>query len=151
MNNYKIIKILLCLILGISLISLFILIYKYTIQANNLNNVISEQYKYEEIQEVILEEKKDDDFILKYDKEKLKEINRDFIGWICIPDTAVNYPVVQGADNDFYLYRSFEKEYSVFGCILFDAKCARQIRPNNILPHFAPERKRKFSSCATFL
>ena len=51
-----------------------------------------------------------------YDAEQLRSINDDFIGWLQIPDTTINYPVVQGTNNSYYLNHSFQKEYSRFGC-----------------------------------
>ena len=42
--------------------------------------------------------------------------NNDFIGWITVPDTRINYPVMQSKNNpNFYLYHDFEKAYSKFG------------------------------------
>ena len=37
-------------------------------------------------------------------------INNDFVGWIKIDGTEIDYHVVQGADNDYYLLHNFEKE-----------------------------------------
>ena len=44
--------------------------------------------------------------------QAIYEMNNDLVGWITIPDTKVDYPVMQtGLENkDFYLYRNFEKE-----------------------------------------
>ena len=42
--------------------------------------------------------------------------NNDFIGWIRIDGTNVNYPVMQTPNKpDFYLKRSFDKSYSDYG------------------------------------
>lgn len=39
--------------------------------------------------------------------------NSDFVGWISIDDTNINYPVMWTPNNpNYYLKHSFEKEYS---------------------------------------
>ena len=43
------------------------------------------------------------------DFEALKKINSEIIAWIRIPDTKIDYPVVQGTDNEFYLKHTFKK------------------------------------------
>ena len=42
------------------------------------------------------------------------------MGWIYIEDTVVNYPVVQGTDNDFYINHDWEGNSSHSGCIYED-------------------------------
>ena len=55
----------------------------------------------------------------KYDA--LFEQNNDFIGWIKIEGTNVNYPVMQTPNKpDFYLKRSFDKSYSDYGVPYID-------------------------------
>ncbi len=51
----------------------------------------------------------------------LKEINEDFLGWLVIPVLELEYPVVQGEDNDYYMYRTFEREDNRAGSIFMDA------------------------------
>ena len=35
--------------------------------------------------------------------DMLEEMNRDVVAWLYCPDTAINYPVVKGRDNSYYL------------------------------------------------
>ena len=51
----------------------------------------------------------------------LFEANGDCIGWICIPNTAVNYPVMFTPEEpQKYLRKNFEGEYSVSGVPFLD-------------------------------
>lgn len=54
----------------------------------------------------------------------LYQMNNDIVGWISIPGTLINYPVMQTPDStDYYLYRNFSKEYSKHGCIYVREAC----------------------------
>ncbi len=54
-------------------------------------------------------------------QEKFKDLyisNNDFIGWIKIDGTPIDYPVMYTPnDEQFYLHRDFDKNYSFGGCI----------------------------------
>ena len=48
--------------------------------------------------------------------------NSDLIGWVQVPDTRIDYPVMQTKDDpEFYLHRDFKKESSVSGTPFLDA------------------------------
>ena len=52
--------------------------------------------------------------------KELKKTNLDTYAWIYIPDTQIDWPVVQpdnGEDDDFYLTRNIKKKDSSAGCI----------------------------------
>ena len=59
------------------------------------------------------------------DFDALFAINPDITGWISIPTLGVEYPVVIGPDNDFYLRHSFNKVFSYAGSIYMDYKSER--------------------------
>lgn len=55
------------------------------------------------------------------DFASLKSVNEDVIGWIyveALPD--INYPIVQGEDNDTYLHMTYEGNYNFAGTIFMD-------------------------------
>lgn len=58
------------------------------------------------------------------DWASLKAVNQDVVGWVQIPNTVVNFPVYQGADNDEYLHTNAEGSYSLGGQIFLDAENA---------------------------
>lgn len=59
------------------------------------------------------------------DLSALFEQNKDCIGWLCIPDTAIDYPVMHTPDNpQKYLRRSFYGEYSQSGVPFLDDRCS---------------------------
>lgn len=65
--------------------------------------------------------------------KKLQKKNDDIVGWLEIEDTNINYPVLQGNDNEFYLNHNYKKEKSEKGSIFLDAKYNWDIPSNNLL------------------
>lgn len=56
--------------------------------------------------------------------KELYLLNNDIVGWIFIPDTQVDYPVMQTPDSpDYYLKRNFDKASSARGCIYVREQC----------------------------
>lgn len=71
------------------------------------------QKKYEQLTSIYESATEDD-------SQQLKEINNDYIGWLSVDGTNINYPVVLGQDNDFYLTHNFYKEEDRAGAIFMD-------------------------------
>ena len=47
----------------------------------------------------------------------------DAVGWVTVSDTTIDYPVVQGDDNEFYLHHDMWGDESNAGSIFADARC----------------------------
>lgn len=80
----------------------------------SLYNITILMKDYEDIRRIYKE--------VRDEKEKidLSSINSDYIGWISIKNTPIDYPIVKGEDNEFYLKRDFNKNYLFSGSIFMD-------------------------------
>ena len=56
----------------------------------------------------------------KEESDNLFEKNIDYRGWIKIDNTNINYPILQGQDNEEYLYKDINNEYIVSGSIFMN-------------------------------
>ena len=89
-----------------------------------------EQEEVEELpeEEVIPEEIDESDLRTRrrppidVDWKSLREINDEIVGWIYIGAIDVSYPVVHGADDDYYLHRTFERADNFAGSIFVEAE-----------------------------
>lgn len=56
------------------------------------------------------------------DFEELNQINEDSVGWIELKDTVIDYPIVQGDDNEYYLHNDINGNSSKNGTIFQDVR-----------------------------
>lgn len=56
--------------------------------------------------------------------DALREVNPNVIGWICLPGTPINYPIVKGEDNSYYLSHTWDDRPSGHGSIFQEATCS---------------------------
>ena len=61
----------------------------------------------------------------------LREKAPDVIGWLTLTDTAINYPVVQADDNDYYLRRLYDGTYNQAGCLFADYRSEADMSGRN--------------------
>lgn len=67
-------------------------------------------------------------YVSPVDFTSLMQQNPDTIGWIRVPDTNIDYPIVQSPDNQYYLHKSFDRKDSVYGTIYLDADSKADFR-----------------------
>ena len=65
--------------------------------------------------------------------EKLQEQNSDIVGWIEVEGTNINYPVLQGEDNGYYMNHNYKKEENTYGSIFLDKDYDWSIPSSNLL------------------
>ena len=98
------------------LLFIFLLFDKYSVKN-----------KDKEVQEIFHEEKVNNE---QPKQEKLPQFaelqqkNSEIIGWIEVPNTNIDYPVVQTDNNEFYLDHDFQREPEIRGAIFMDYRNA---------------------------
>lgn len=65
--------------------------------------------------------------------KELKKQNEDIVACIEIENTNISYPVVQGADNDYYVTHDYLKQESKDGALFLDASCDFRIPSTNLI------------------
>ncbi|MDY5845898.1 MAG: class B sortase [Bariatricus sp.] len=74
--------------------------------------------EYEEIEKAAISIDNEEDDRYRVDFDALKEINPDVVAWIRFDEPAIiNYPVVQGQDNEEYLHKTFKGYDNTVGSI----------------------------------
>ncbi|MBE5830375.1 MAG: class B sortase [Butyrivibrio sp.] len=81
-------------------------------------------------------ESADDSFV---DFDKLRDQNEDIFAWIRVPDTNIDYPVVQSSDGDdsFYKNHNVKKEEDGHGAIYIEAANLKDMCDFNEVLHGA--------------
>jgi len=64
---------------------------------------------------------------------EMRAINPDYVCWIRIGGTNIDYPVVRGSDNEKYLDISFQGEESIAGAIFMDYRNTGERLPHIII------------------
>lgn len=93
--------------------------------------------EYAKVRELAVETKKDEkgEETFSVNFEELKKINPDTVAWIRFdPEPSViNYPVVQGSDNEKYLSKTFSENENTVGAIFLDANASADFSDRHTL------------------
>ena len=113
-------KLVLLLCIVIVTITLYLIAMSYIEKRNSING------NEELIQEVVNSD------TTEIDWNKLKEINPDIVGWIIVPGTNINYPILKTNNDLYYLTHTYEKEYNKNGSIIITDENTNLFNDNEI-------------------
>ena len=65
--------------------------------------------------------------------DALRKKNPDIRAWLYSEGTPINYPVVQGVDNQYYLDHMFNGEYNGKGSLFIDYRCEKPFEEFNTI------------------
>ena len=114
----------------IASVSLFLLGFGICMAVSTFFMYREGEQEYEALREYVNEEEREEDESEEQDStlaskatvdfQALRKINSDIIAWIRIPDTKIDYPIVQGKNNAYYLKHMFQKTEHAAGSIFLD-------------------------------
>lgn len=83
--------------------------------------------------------------------EELREKNGDVLGWLTVYGTEIDYPLLQGEDNQKYLHTDAEGEYSYSGSLFLDFRNSKGFEDYNTIIHgHHMEKNMMFGDIADF-
>lgn len=122
--------------------------------ASNSYDTLNEYVQVKEESEVIegREEAQEIKRYLEVDFKALKEENSDFYGWLyLINDDIINYPVVQGEDNEYYLNHLFDRKSNAHGTLFLDYRNKQDpLDDNSIIYGHRMQSKSMFNNLSGF-
>lgn len=111
------------------LIAILFSSYKIIVRCINLKS--NEQIK--KIIEETIDPKKVKEKDYEIDFEYLKSTNSDIVAYLQVDNTKVDYVVVKGQNNEYYLNHNINKEYNVAGWIFMDYRNKLDENDKNIV------------------
>lgn len=142
-------KITIILLIGIMLIS------SYYVFSDYKENIEQEKV-FKDLENLIIEE----NIKQKQDEEEKKEVinlqklyqqNNDFVGWLEIENTNMNYPIMQSKDRpNYYLNKNFYKKYSSNGTPYIAENCNIKTSDNLIIYGHHINGKRVFGELENY-
>lgn len=106
MKRKKSLKIVGVLLLVVSVCAMFVFVFNqhYLMQTESQYQKMRTKSETDETKET-------------HDFTELQKQNEDIYGWICVPGTKVDYPVLQGQEDNFYLNHDVTRAEAMAGAI----------------------------------
>ena len=102
----------------ILVILVIVFIFSSSLVIKHFIDIKNNRDYYEQIQNLVPDETEKVE--QKPDYSSVVKVNTDTVGWVKVPNTNIDYPVVQFSNNDYYLNHDFDKKYNYRGAIFMD-------------------------------
>ncbi|MDO4182916.1 MAG: class B sortase [Coriobacteriia bacterium] len=114
-NKWRIVTIVSAVVLVCALVALAVMGFSY----------LQGQHKYENVRDQAAVNTEDPSNLasMSADWDALRAVNPDVVGWIYVPNSPIDYPIVQGEDNEYYLNHAFDRSenwLAAYGTIFMD-------------------------------
>ena len=73
------------------------------------------------------------DYLWDVDLAGLRQTNPDVLGWISIPGTQLDYPFLQGEDNQYYLNHTWQGKRNAAGSVFLECKVSADFSDFNTI------------------
>lgn len=118
------------LILIVCILAIAISIYEIT--KWNIDNKKT-AHIVEKIADAVTIQEKNNEKTYNIDFEKLKQTNNDIVAWLKVYGTNIEYPIVKGTNNSYYLNYSLDKTYNIAGWPFIDYRNKLDGKDKNII------------------
>ena len=126
----------------IKIILILLLLSIFIYCTYNVINYLKNEYKNvklnSNIQEIAIKEviidnddKTNDISPIQVDFDKLDDVNNNIQAWIYLNDSNINYPIVQGNDNNYYLSKTVDGDYNPNGSLFIDYRNSKDFSDPN--------------------
>lgn len=109
---------------AIRLLLLVVLFGVFCFSAYKLGSYYLEMYQSKQavgkVAQYVQTSETEDAFKIDVDFEALRKENGDVIAWLYCEDSSINYPVVQGSDNSYYLTHLLDDSFNYNGTLFAD-------------------------------
>lgn len=122
-NKSKILR----LIFLIAVVSIIVIVFNTKKEQNETHNLLNNI----EVSQTGNQEQQVTEKILQI--QELKKQYKDVIGWLEVPGTNIDYPVMQGTDNNYYVKHNYKQEYDYNGSIFLHKDYDWSIPSSNLL------------------
>lgn len=127
----KLVKAILLIILFAIFIFSGIQVCKYIIEANNnkkLNDDLIGKAVSSNIENIESEK-----VPIKVDFSVLQQENEDIVAWLYSNGTQINYPILQGKDNEYYVRKLPNRKYNIAGSLFMDYRNSKDFNDYNTI------------------